>query len=46
MASPNAVTMIEPVRDGSRLSWSIIRESGCGMRQRIPRFLESRQRRL
>jgi len=29
---------IEPVREGSRLSCSTMRASGCGMPQRIPRF--------
>jgi hypothetical protein len=36
------VMMIEPVREGSRLSWSTIRLSG-GMRQRIPLFSDARQ---
>src|ERR1700760_1353301 len=30
MASPNTVMMIEPVREGSRLSWSMMQASGCG----------------
>src|SRR6201986_773861 len=30
MASPNMVMMIEPVREGSRLSRSMMRASGCG----------------
>src|ERR1700761_193435 len=30
MASPNTVMMIEPVREGSCLSWSMMRASGCG----------------
>jgi len=30
-ASPNTVMMMEPVREGSRLSWSTIRLSGGGM---------------
>src|SRR4051794_34047888 len=46
MASPNTVMTIEPVREGSRLSWSTMRRSGGGMRQRIPRFVRTRQRRL
>src|SRR5262245_36201483 len=43
IASPNTVMMIEPVREGSRFSWSTMRASGCGMRERIPRFVDSRQ---
>src|SRR5215475_841573 len=40
MASPKTVITMDPVRDGSRLSWLMMRLSaaGCGMRQRIPRF--------
>jgi hypothetical protein len=33
------------VREGSRLSCSTMRASGCGMSQRIPRFPDSRKRR-
>src|SRR6202012_1515301 len=43
MASPNTVMMIEPVRDGSRLSSSMIRASGCGMPAGIARFARDRQ---
>src|SRR5882757_10290995 len=46
MASPNTVMTIEPVRDGSRFSCSTTRASGGGMLQRIPRFVDLRQRRL
>src|SRR5258706_6873975 len=45
IASPNTVMTIDPVRDGSRLSCSTMRASGCGMPQRIPRFFDSRKRR-
>src|ERR1700712_5378984 len=38
IASPNTVTTIEPVREGSRLSWSTMRASGCGMTQGIRGF--------
>jgi hypothetical protein len=36
---------IEPVRDGSRFNCWMMRASGGGMRQGIPRFAEKRQRR-
>jgi hypothetical protein len=32
MASPNTVMTIEPVRDGSRFNWSMMRASGCDIR--------------
>ena len=31
MASPNSVMTMKPVREGSRLSWSMMRAGGCGM---------------
>jgi hypothetical protein len=27
------VMTMEPVRDGSRLSWSMMRDNGCAMRE-------------
>src|SRR4029078_11706467 len=43
-ASPNTVMTMDPVREGSRLSWSTMRASGCDMPQRIARFADSRKR--
>ena len=31
IASPNTVITMEPVREGSRLSWSMMRANGCAM---------------
>jgi hypothetical protein len=35
---------MDPVREGSRLSWSMMRARGCGMAKRIARFQDLRKR--